>query len=93
MASRNFTREFKYSAVKLVKEQGFPIIEAARSLGVDPNSVRDWVAKYSDELHMSPRQQMAIAAETNRLRNEIAGLMVRQDILTKTLAFLRKTQP
>jgi transposase-like protein len=33
---RNFTREFKISAVQLVNQQGYSIPEAARSLGVDP---------------------------------------------------------
>ncbi len=40
MAKRKFTREFKVSVVKLVQEQGYSCGEAARSLGVDPNSVR-----------------------------------------------------
>ena len=35
MARRKFTREFKVSAVKLVNEQGYSIVEAARNLGVD----------------------------------------------------------
>ncbi len=43
MARRKFTREFKVSAVKLVNEQGYSFVEAAKSLGVDPNSVRGWV--------------------------------------------------
>ena len=45
MARRKFTREFKVSAVKLVNEQGYTIPAAAKSLGVDPNGVRGWVAK------------------------------------------------
>jgi transposase len=47
MARRRFTREFKLSAVQLVNEQGYSIAEAARSLGVDANSVRYWVEKLS----------------------------------------------
>ena len=40
MGRRRFTREFKLSAVKLVNEQGYSPVEAAKSLGVDPASVR-----------------------------------------------------
>src|SRR5438067_655399 len=40
MARRKFTREFKMSAVQLVNQQGYSVPEAAKSLGVDPNCVR-----------------------------------------------------
>ena len=49
MARRKFTREFKVSAAGLVNEQGYTIREAARSLGVDPASVRQWVQELSPE--------------------------------------------
>ncbi len=49
MARRKFTREFKISAVRLVNEQGYGPCEAAKSLGVDPATVREWVKKFSDE--------------------------------------------
>ena len=39
---RKYTREFKESAAKLVSEQGYTAVEAAKSLGVDPNSIRYW---------------------------------------------------
>jgi hypothetical protein len=42
MPRRKFTREFKISAVKHVNEQDYSIVDAAKSLGVDPNCVRGW---------------------------------------------------
>ena len=42
-------RKFKLSAVKLVNEQGYSIPQAAKSLGVDPDSVRYWVKQLSDQ--------------------------------------------
>jgi transposase-like protein len=39
MTRRKFTREFKVSAVRLVNEQGYSPSKAAKSLGVDANSV------------------------------------------------------
>lgn len=33
---RLHTKEFKEEAVKLIKEQGYPISEAARNLGLKP---------------------------------------------------------
>ena len=50
MARRKYTREFKISAVKLVNEQGYSPVEAAKSLGVDASNVRYWLEKFSAEV-------------------------------------------
>jgi transposase len=81
MSRRKFTREFKVSAVKLVNEQGYSIAEAARSLGVDPGSVRDWVKKFSSEAGLAPSGEGALAAELRRLRKENARLLMEREIL------------
>jgi transposase-like protein len=39
---RTYTPEFKAEAVKLVTEQGYSVAEAARSLGVTENLIRNW---------------------------------------------------
>jgi transposase len=93
MARRKFTREFKVSAVKLVNEQGYSAAEAARSLGVDPNSVREWVKKFSDEAGLAPTGEGAMAAELRRLRRENAQLRMEREILKKAAAFFAKDQP
>lgn len=92
MVRRKYTREFKVSAVKLVNEQGYTIADAARSLGVDPNSVRGWIAKYSSEAGMVPKGDGALAAEIQRLRKENARLTMERDILKKAAAFFAKEQ-
>lgn len=93
MAKRKFTREFKVSAVKLVNEQGYSIPEAARSLGVDPASVRSWVSKFSAEAELAPSGEGAMAAELRRLRQENARLRMEREILKKAAAFFAKEQP
>ena len=45
MARRSFTIEFKTSAARLVRDQGYSAPQAARSLGVDVRSIRDWVGQ------------------------------------------------
>ena len=70
MARRKFTREFNVSAVKLVNEQGYGIAEAAKSLGVDNGSVRDWVKKFSSEAGMAPTGEGVLAAESRQLRKD-----------------------
>src|SRR5947199_1494359 len=39
---RTYTSEFKAEAVKLVTEQGYSVAEAARSLGLTDNLIRNW---------------------------------------------------
>ncbi|TYB33560.1 MAG: transposase [Flexistipes sinusarabici] len=39
---RNYTAEFKESAVRLVTEQGYPVVKAARNLGINANMLRKW---------------------------------------------------
>jgi transposase len=93
MPRRKFTREFKVSAVKLVNEQGYSIPEAAKSLGVDPNSVRGWVDKFSNEDGLAPSGEGAMAAELRRLRKENARLLMEREILKKAAAFFAREQP
>jgi transposase-like protein len=64
MARRKYTREFKISAVKLVNEQGYSSVQAAKSLGVDPASVREWVKKFSAEDGLAPSGEGAIQGYT-----------------------------
>jgi transposase len=93
MGRRRYTREFKISAVKLVNEQGYSPAEAGKSLGVDPNSVRSWVEKFSAEEGAAPSGEGALQAELRRLRKENAKLLMEREILKKAAAFFAKEQP
>jgi transposase len=92
MSRRKYTREFKVSAVKLVNEQGYTIPDAARSLGVDANSVRGWMEKFASEAGLAPKGDGALAAEIQRLRKENARLLMEREILKKAAAFFAKEQ-
>jgi transposase len=93
MARRKFTREFKMSAVQLVNHQGYSVADAAKSLGVDPNTVRYWLEKYSGEAGAAPSGEGALAGELRRLRKENARLLMERDILKKAAAFFAREQP
>ena len=96
MARRTFTREFKISAVNLVNQQGYTVAEASKSLGVDPNSIRDWVRKLGGEedgVALPPNGEASLRAEVQRLRKENARLVMERDILKKATAFFAKEQP
>ena len=94
MPRRTFTLEFKTSAARLVREQGYSVAQAAQSLGVDTRSIRDWVAKFA------PQSQPATAAadaelrqELERLRAENKRLLMEREILKKATAFFAREQP
>jgi transposase len=95
MARRSFTLEFKTSAARLVREQGYSVAQAAESLGVDPRSIRDWVAKFAPQ----PQPATALAAdaelrqELERLRAENKRLLMEREILKKATAFFAREQP
>ncbi len=93
MGRRRFSREFKLEAVKLVKEQGVAVKQAARDLDVGESVLRRWVKEGSADPgqafpghgQLKPEQ-----AELARLRRENAKLKAERDILKKAAAFFAK---
>ncbi|MFN2355409.1 MAG: transposase [Desulfopila sp.] len=67
MAKRKqYTQEFKDSAVKLVTEQGYSIAEAARNLGVNPTQLRRW--KSAEEDNSAPDETGMAAGRNSPVR-------------------------
>ena len=93
MGRRNFTREFKLSAVKLVQEQGYSVVEAAKSLGVDPGSLRDWLKRLAPQAGSGVDSDTAVRAELRRLREENKRLLMEREILKKATVFFARQQP
>jgi len=94
MGRRRFSREFKASAVKLIQEQGYTVGEAAKSLGVEPASMRDWVKKFqSGEVGGAVNGPSAMRAELRRLREENKRLLMEREILKKATVFFAKQAP
>ena len=93
MPRRKYTREFKESAAKLVNEQGYTAVEAAKSLGVDPNSIRHWVKRFPGNGAGAAVGEGALRAELRRRREENKRLLMEREILKKATAFFAKHQP
>ncbi|MDH3723642.1 MAG: transposase, partial [Desulfobacteraceae bacterium] len=43
---RNYTKEFKEEAVRLITEEGYSYAEAGRNLGVNPNLLSRWKREF-----------------------------------------------
>ncbi len=95
MARRSFTLEFKTSAARLVREQGYSVPQAAQSLGVDPRSIRDWVTKFAPQPPATApaAADTALRLEVERLRAENKRLLMEREILKKATAFFAREQP
>lgn len=46
---RKFSREFKLEAVKMVKERGVALSQAARDLELNENMLRRWIRELSED--------------------------------------------
>ena len=93
MVRRQFTREFKVEAVRLVRERGVSVAQASRDLGVHENVIRKWMRDFEagpgqafpGHGTMKPEQ-----AEIERLRREVQKLKAERDILKKAAAYFAK---
>lgn len=93
MERRKFSREFKLEAVRLVKDRGVAVAQAARDLDVHENVLRRWVRELStDPQHAfpGPGQMKPEQQEIDRLRKEVAKLRAERDILKKAAAYFAR---
>jgi len=89
MQRRIFSRGYELEAVKLVRERGVTVDQAARDLDVHENVLRKWVREYGDDPSQSfpgKGQMKPEQLEIERLRREVAKLKAERDILKKAAA-------
>lgn len=93
MQRRRFGREFKVEAVRLIRERGVTVAQAARDLDVHENVLRKWVKEFAADPgqafpghgQMKPEQ-----LEIEKLRREVTKLKAERDILKKAAAYFAK---
>jgi transposase-like protein len=68
---RTYTPEFKAEAVKLVTEQGSFVAEAARSLGIQENLLRNW--KHAPRTRASTPSPATVSPPPSRRRTAASG--------------------
>jgi transposase len=87
MERRNFDREFREGAVRIVRETGKPIAQVARELGLHEGTLGRWVkldrqAREGGEGPLSESER----DELKRLRKENAELAMERDVLKRSAA-------
>jgi transposase len=79
--------------VRLVKDRGVAVAQAARDLDLHENVLRKWIREFaSDPQHAFPGhgQMRPEQLEIDRLRREVAKLKAERDILKKAAAFFAR---
>jgi transposase len=93
MERRQFTREFKLEAVRLIKQRGVSYAQASKDLGVHPTQLRNWVKQLADDpQHAFPGhgQMKPEQLEIAQPKREVAKLKAERDILKKAAAYFAK---
>lgn len=92
---RDFDREFKIEAVRLVTDKGYTMAEASRNLGVDYSVLRRWKKQFEDDPQFAfPGKGMLKPQdeELRRLKRKLERVQEERDILKKALAYFAEEQ-
>ena len=89
---RQFTRQFKVEAVRLVEESGKPVTQIARETGIRPDLLYSWKrrlnkAASAEELFTGNGVVTPEAEEIRRLRRRLEQVEQERDFLKKAAAY------
>ena len=87
---KQFDRDFKISAVKMVTDGGHKAAEVARSLGIHQNQLYNWKKKFSDQGDKAFPGKGHLT-ELAALRRELRDTQMERDILKKAIGIFSKT--
>jgi len=66
---RQYNKDFKLQAARLVTEQGYSLREAGQRLGISAWSIQNWVKKFRHTGELPPEDESQPAAEVFNLLN------------------------
>jgi len=94
MARKTYSEEFRAGAVKMVVEQGLTMSAAAKRLGVNYHTVREWVqaARSASPVSLIGKD-LPLEERVRQLEKENARLRMEREILKKATAFFAKEHP
>jgi transposase len=87
-----YSEEFRSDAVALVLTTEIGIAQGARDLGVNPETLRNWVKQAKIDLGLGPVGALTTAErqEFTRLRRRVVELEQERSILVKAAVFFAK---
>ncbi|GIJ06786.1 transposase [Spirilliplanes yamanashiensis] len=90
-----YPQEFRRQAVALVLDSGRPVRDVAKELGVNHETLRNWVTKAKqDRATTAGGGPQALSsderAELTRLRRQVAQLQLEKEILKKAAVFFAR---
>ena len=96
IARRQFDRDFKVDAVRLVTEGGQRLSDVARQVGVTPKMLSQWQRQL--EQHATPEKAFVgpgndREGEVKQLKRRIALLEMERDILKKAIGIFAEPKP
>jgi transposase len=86
---KQYSKEFKEEAVGLIRDQGYSVAEASKSLGVASNMLYRWKGQ-QEQLSSGTALAEDERLELQRLRKENKELRMEKEILKKASAFFAK---
>lgn len=86
---KQYSKEFKEEAVALVREQGYSVPEAAKSLGIASNMLYRWKDQVEAQLE-GKTLSVDERTELKQLRKDNKTLRMEKEILKKASAFFAK---
>jgi transposase len=95
---RQFTREYKLEAIRLVKK-GQTVAKVAAALGIRPDMLRTWKRQVegndsgAKEVFRGHGRVTSQEQELRRLRGELERVTEERDFLKKAAAYFAKEQP
>lgn len=91
MSKKRYSKSFKHEAVKRAIQGDGSIAELALELGVNSNSLYNWVSQYRGEV-LSDIRSLSPEQELVELRKENARLKEEREILKKAATYFAKNQ-
>ncbi len=87
-----YPQEFRRQAVALVLDSGRPVRDVAKELGVNHETLRNWVTKAKQNRAGATPEALSNdeRAELTRLRRQVAQLQLEKEILKKAAVFFAR---
>lgn len=82
-----YPEEFRRRAIALVREEGRPVAQVARELGIAESGVRRWVRQADVDSGRTEGLTSAERDELVKLRREVRTLRMERELLSRAAAF------